>query len=309
MSGDAVEIIEVGPRDGLQNEKTIFSTKDKLALIDRARRAGLRRIEVASFVNPKRVPQMADAEDVVASLPDDPTVTYIGLVLNERGLARALNTRAGGSRGVDEAGAVAIASDTFGIRNQGQNAKESVATAKAICRQARAEGLAAQVTLSVAWGCPFEGEIDPGRVVAMAREIADAEPKEIALADTIGAAAPARVTDLIAEVQEAVPGMPLRVHFHDTRNTGVANVWAAYQVGVRRIDASMGGLGGCPFAPAATGNVATEDVVYMLDRSHVPTGVDLMALIDAAGWLSAHLGRPTPGMVGRAGGFPQSSAE
>ncbi len=308
MSNDAVEIIEVGPRDGLQNEKVIFSTKDKLSLIDRARRADLRRIEVASFVNPKRVPQMADAEEVIAELPDDPAVTYVGLVLNERGLARALATRDGGVRGVDEVGAVAIASDTFGIRNQGQNSEESVAAAKAICRRASAEGMSAQVTLSAAWGCPFEGEVDPKRVVDMARDLAEAAPKEIALADTIGVAVPARVAELIAAVQEAVRNTPLRVHFHDTRNTGVANVWAAFRAGVRRIDASLGGLGGCPFAPAATGNVATEDVVYMLERSGVSTGVNLEALIGGAAWLSEHLARPTPGMVGRAGGFPQASA-
>ena len=299
-----VTILEVGPRDGLQNEKVAFSTDAKLQLINRAIAAGLRRMEVCSFVHPKRVPQMADAEAVVEGLPQDADVQYIGLVLNKRGYLRALETREGGKRGVDQVGAVVVVTDTFGQKNQGQTIEEGIAETSDILRIAKQDGMSAQVTLSAAFGCPFEGEVPQDRVVETAKRLADAEPEEICLADTIGTGVPSEVTDLLGRIKHEIPGMPLRVHFHDTRHTGVANAWAAYEAGVDTIDASMGGLGGCPFAPKATGNVATEDVVYMLERAGVETGVDLTQLIGGAEWLQEQLGRKTVGAVGNAGGFP-----
>jgi hydroxymethylglutaryl-CoA lyase len=298
MANRSVEIVEVGARDGLQNEKLIVSTEDKVALINRAVAAGIRRIETASFVNPRRVPQMADAEAVMAALPQRDDVTWIGLVLNERGAERALATK------VHELGAVATASDGFGMANQAQTRTESVKAASAIVGMAKAAGRSAQVTISVAFGCPFDGEIDPDDVVAMAAELARAGPREIALADTIGVAVPAQVTDMFQRVKAVVGDIPLRAHFHNTRSTGIANAWAAWQAGAATLDASLGGLGGCPFAPNATGNIATEDLLYMLERSHVSTSVDLAAMIETAHWLEGVMGKPLPSMVSRAGGFP-----
>lgn len=295
----AIEIVEVGPRDGLQNEAKIVSTADKVELIRRAIAAGAKRIEVASFVNPKRVPQMADADEVVAILGKPEGVTRIGLVLNERGAERAI------ACGVDQLGAVAVASDSFGIRNQGQSSAESVAVAQAIIAMGSAAGVAAQVTIAVAFGCPFGGEVDADHVLAMAERLASAGPVEIALADTIGVAVPAQVTDLFTALRRALPEMKLRAHFHNTRNTGIANVWAAVEAGVDTIDASIGGLGGCPFAPGAAGNVATEDVAYLLARSGVETGLDFERLIDTARWLSGVMGKDMPSMLVKAGGFPE----
>lgn len=293
-----IELVEVGPRDGLQNEPEVVSTDHKIALINKLLDAGLRRMEVASFVHPKRVPQMADAEAVVAGLPDLPDVIYIGLVLNKRGALRALDTK------VHELGAVSVATDTFAQRNQGQTAEESLAIAKDIVRLAREHGRRAQITLSASFGCPFEGSVPPQRVIDMAKSAAEAEPVEVALADTIGVAVPHEVTALVQAVQEAIAPIPVRVHFHNTRNTGLANVWAAIEAGASVVDASVAGVGGCPFAPAATGNVPSEDVLYMLERSGITTGVDLDKMISTAQWLSGILGRTLPGMVSRAGGFP-----
>ncbi len=300
-----IEVLEVGARDGLQNEKVVFGTSAKLALIDRAVKAGVKRLEIASFVHPKRVPQMADAEAVIEGLPDLKDVTYIGLVLNKRGVLRAIETRTGGKRGVDEVGAVAIATDGFGQANQGQTSDESVEVAGEIIRLAKSEGLSAQVTISAAFGCPFEGRVTPERVVDMAKRLAEFDPREIAIADTIGVGVPAQVSDIVGRVKEAVPHVPLRAHFHNTRNTGIANAWAAYMGGVETLDASLGGLGGCPFAPKATGNIATEDLVYLLDESGVQTGIDVSELINAGDWLSEKLGRPVPSMVAHAGAFPK----
>lgn len=304
----SVEIVEVGARDGLQNEATHFSTSQKVELITRAMDAGIKRLEVASFVHPKLVPQMADAEAVIADLPDIKDVEYVGLVLNKRGLLRALASREGNKRGVDEVGCVATASNTFGEKNQGQTRAESVAVSKDIIKMARQEGLAAQVTISTAWGCPFEGDVDPAVVVQMAQELAEAEPREIAIADTIGVAAPVKVEEIFSAVKEAVPGIPLRAHFHNTRNTGIANAWAAYQAGVRILDSSVAGLGGCPFAPRATGNIGTDDLLYLLDRSGVTSGVELDKIIELAHWIEDILGRPVPSMVAHAGGFPKGRA-
>lgn len=296
-----VELVEVSPRDGLQNEARAISTSDKLQLIERMIEAGSRRIEVASFVNPKKVPQMADAEALVAALPDRPDVTYIGLVLNRRGAERALASK------VDELGAVCVATDTLGIRNQGQTSQESLEVAKEIVKLARANGRRGQITIAASFGCPFEGEVGADHVVAMAKSAAEAGPVEIALADTIGVGVPAQAGELVGRVSEAIAPLPVRVHFHNTRNTGLANVWAAVSAGARTIDASLGGLGGCPFAPGAAGNVPTEDVAYLLERSGIGTGLDLDRLVEVAKWLTNIMGRDLPGMLSKAGNFPRAT--
>ena len=298
----AIEIVEVGPRDGLQNEAQLVSTMDKVALIRRCIAAGARRIEVASFVNPRKVPQMADAEAVVDLLGEVEGVTRIGLVLNLRGAERAL------ACGIDQLGAVAAASDAFGVRNQGQDSAQSVAEALRIIALAKAAGRSAQVTIATAFGCPFQGEVDSALVVAMARELAQAGPAEIALADTIGVAVPAAVSALVSAVRGAIAPLPVRVHFHDTRNTGIANVWAAVEAGAVTVDAALGGLGGCPFAPGAAGNVGTEDVVYMLQRSEVETGLELDRLLTASHWLAGVMGKPLPASLARVGAFPAGLA-
>jgi hydroxymethylglutaryl-CoA lyase len=298
---DRIEIVEVAARDGLQNESVVFSTADKLEMISRAIAAGSKRIEVASFVHPGRVPQMADAEAVCAGLtvraPED--VIYIGLVLNKRGALRALETQ------VHELGAVVSASDGFGRNNQGRTSDETADDAIEIIRLAKEHGRAAQVTISVAFGCPFDGEIAPERVATLVRRLAAAGPREIALGDTIGVAVPKQVRAVMAAVQAAAPGVPIRLHFHDTRNTAIANAWAGLEAGATTLDASIGGIGGCPFAPNATGNVATEDLQYMLQRSGVETGLKLDGLIETAKWISSKMGRVLPGLVSRAGGFPK----
>jgi len=298
LKNHGVEIVEVGPRDGLQNESAIVSTADKLGLIHRAIDYGVRRIEVTSFVNPKKVPQLADAEELVAMLPEREDVTYIGLVLNRRGAERALATGR-----IDELGAVCVTSDTFGIRNQGQSSDESLAAAMEIVALAKEAGRSGQITIATAFGCPFEGRVAIERVVEMAKRAADANLREIALADTIGVGVPAQVSEMVGRVRDAVGDLPVRVHFHNTRGTGIANVWAAVKAGAATVDASLGGLGGCPFAPGAAGNVATEDVIYLLENSGVQTGVALPQVVDAAGWLTGVMGRPLPAMVSKAPAF------
>lgn len=293
-----VEIIEVGPRDGLQSEPGVLPTAVKVELINRLVDAGVRRIEVASFVDPRRVPQMADAEQVMAALKPRADVTYVGLVLNRKGFERAL------AAGCREVSMAVFASDRFNQRNQGASTDESIAAWLEIANAARAAGVRAQVTISAAFGCPFEGEIPAARVVDIAVRLAKGRPIEIALADTIGVAAPAQVSDLIDRVHAAVPAVPLRCHFHNTRNTGLANAYAAVQAGVGVLDASVGGIGGCPFAPAATGNIPTEDLLYMLHRSGIQTGISLEAVIEAGRWLQDQLGRSVPGMLVKAGAFP-----
>jgi len=296
-----IELVEVGPRDGLQNEPDIVRTANKLSLIERIIDFGARRIEVSSFVHPKRVPQMADAEKVIAGLPDRHDVTYIGLTLNKRGVMRGLATREGGRRGIDQAGCVLVASDTFGQKNQGQTIAEGIAENRDMIRFAKAEGLSAQVTISAAFGCPFEGEVKLETVLEIAEELAAEDPVEIALADTIGVGVPAQVEDLFGRMRDLLGDkIPMRCHFHDTRGTGIANAWAAYQSGVRIFDASLGGLGGCPFAPNATGNIATEDLIYMMDQSGVASGIDLDAAIRANRDFARKLGRDLPSRVARA---------
>lgn len=302
MYSKSIEIVEVSPRDGLQNEKAVIATADKVALVERAIQAGARRIEVTSFVNPKAVPQMADAEAVCAALPVHDAVTYIGLVMNARGGARALATGR-----IDQLGAVAVATDTFAMANQGQTSDGSVAAAKEIIAMAQAAGKTGQVTIGAAFGCPFEGEVAEQRVVEMAVALAEAGPVEIGLADTIGVGNPAHVASLVGKVRLAVPTVPVRVHFHNTRGTGLANVWSALLAGAVTVDAAIGGLGGCPFAPGAAGNVSTEDVVYMLERAGVRTGLDLSQLVAANHWLGEVMQRPLPGMVAKAPPFPKQA--
>lgn len=297
----AVEIVEVGPRDGLQNESTMLGTAAKVDFIERAIAAGLRRLEVASFVNPKRVPQMADAEAVLAALPRRADVQYVGLVLNRKGLDRAL------AAGCTEIGMAVVASNTFNQRNQGVTTDESIAAWLEIAAAARAAGIRFQVTVSAAFGCPFEGEVPVERVVEVARRVAEARPFEIAIADTIGVGVPSQVSEILGRVREAVPGMPLRCHFHNTRNTGLANAYAAIEAGATTLDASIGGIGGCPFAPAATGNIPTEDLVYMLQRMGISTGIDLDQLIPTGRWLEDQLGHRIPGMLVKAGNFPATA--
>jgi hydroxymethylglutaryl-CoA lyase len=293
-----VHIVEVGPRDGLQNESALVSTEDKIALIERSIAAGLRRIEATSFVHPGKVPQMADAERVMAGVPRRPDVSYIGLVLNRRGFDRAVAAE------VDEVNVVVVASEEFSQRNQGMSIADSVRGVAGLAEDARAAGLVLSVTIATAFGCPFEGEVPESRVIDLARQVADLGVDEIALADTIGVGVPAQVERLVPAVAAVAPGIRLRCHFHNTRNTGYANALAALRSGVEVLDASTGGVGGCPFAPAATGNIATEDLAYLLERSGIGTGVDLPALMDTATWLGGVLGTTVPGQLSRSGVFP-----
>jgi hydroxymethylglutaryl-CoA lyase len=300
MCMQSVEIVEVAPRDGLQNEDAVLTTAAKLDLITRLAASGVRRIEATSFVNPARVPQLADSEAVCAALPRG-EVSWIGLVLNERGLDRAIRAQ------VDEVNVVVVATDTFSRRNQGVSADEAVAAWGRIAARARAAGLRTTVTVAAAFGCPFEGEVSPERVAAVLERCVQAQPDEVALADTIGVGVPAGVRALADVADRVASGVPLRWHFHNTRNTGYANAVTAVERGAAALDASSGGIGGCPFAPAATGNIATEDLLYLLDRSGVATGVSAAALLPVAGFLQDALGAPVPGQLARAGLFPPAS--
>jgi len=297
MSDMRVEVVEVGPRDGLQSEAQVLPTNLKVEFVRRLLAAGLRRIEVASFVNPKRVPQMADAEAVLSAL-EIPNNGFIGLVLNRKGFDRAR------AAGCTEVGMAIAASESFSQRNQGLSIDEGVAAWLEIAAAARDAGIRAQITISTAFGCPFEGEVPVARVREIAERLAAGAPDEIAVADTIGVAVPTQVTEVIHTLSAALPQVRLRAHFHNTRNTGLANAYAAVEAGVRTLDASCGGIGGCPFAPAATGNIPTEDLVYMLQRMGIDTGIDLPALLDTSRWLQGTLEHPVPGMVVKAGLFP-----
>jgi hydroxymethylglutaryl-CoA lyase len=303
MSHSPIQIVEVSPRDGLQNEKGFVETADKLALINRLIAIGATRIEVASFVNPRRVPQMADAEGVVAGLPDAPGIRFIGLCLNERGVDRAIASRDTGGRGLDEAGCVLVSTDGFGIVNQGQAVADGIIANTAMLKKAKAAGLFAQVTISAAFGCPYEGHVPPERVIDLAARMADAGAQEIALADTIGVGVPSQVGDLVGAVIAKIGDIPLRLHLHDTRGLAPANAWAAYEAGCRVFDSALGGLGGCPFAPGAAGNVGTEELVYLFGRSGVATGIDIDAAVDANHWFATIMGRELPSRVGKAGDF------
>ena len=286
-----VTLCDVGPRDGLQNEPDVLPPAVRAELVDRLAAAGLPRVEAVSFVRPDRVPQMAGAEEVVAAIGRREGTEYSGLVLNERGFERLRATP------LDRVNCTLAATESFSRRNANASVDEAVAQVQAIVAAADRP---CTVTVSVAFGCPFEGEVDPGRVVELCGRLTGAD--ELVLADTIGVATPGAVDRLVARVAEL--GRPVGFHGHDTRHTGVACAWAAVDAGAALLDASVGGLGGCPFAPRATGNVATEDVVYLLDREGVETGVDLAALIGVAEWLEGLLGRTLPGRVYRAGAFP-----
>ena len=294
-----VQIVDVAPRDGLQADPADLTTAQKVELIERLVAAGHTRIEAASFVSPAAVPKMADGDEVMAGLSRHDGVSYSALVLNQRGVQRAIDA------GVDEVCGVVVATETFSQANQRATVAESVKRWRAISEAAREAGIRTAVTVSAVCGCPYEGRVDAGRVFEIVAELAETRPDELALADTIGVGVPSQVAALFAGAAGSAPGIGLRGHFHNTRNTALANVAAAIDVGVRVFDTSLGGVGGCPFAPRATGNVATEDVVYMVHEMGYETGLDLAALIDASGWLETQLGHRVPGLVAKAGGFPQ----
>jgi hydroxymethylglutaryl-CoA lyase/(R)-citramalyl-CoA lyase len=290
-----VTVCDVAPRDGLQNDAVTLEPEVRAELVNRLAGAGLRRIETVSFVNPARVPQMAGAEEVVAAIERVPGVVYAGLALNERGYDRLLAT------GLDEVHYAFASTETFNQRNQNASVEESLAAAERIVERAHADGIRATVTIGASFGCPFEGAVDPGRVLELAAQLVAAGTQEIVFADTIGVGVPRQVRHLVGEGLGL--GVPIGVHLHDTRNTGIANAWAAVEAGATVLDASVGGIGGCPFAPRATGNISTEDLVYLLHGEGVETGIDLDALVAVAEWLEGLLGRQLPGMVYRAGVF------
>ncbi len=287
---------EVGPRDGLQNEPDVLDLSTRAELIRRLAATGVPAIEVASFVDPRRVPQMAGAEEVVAAVGELPGVVRAGLALNEQGFERLVAT------GLDEVRFAFGVTESFNQRNQGASVEESIAAASRIVERARETGIRSTVTLSVAFGCPFEGEVEPDRVVEIAERVAGAQPDLLVVADTIGVAAPSAVRALISRISAL--GVRAGGHFHNTRNTGYANALAALEAGATVLDASVGGLGGCPFAPNATGNIATEDLVYALHREGLATGIDLAKLIGVSEWLADTLGRQLDGQLYRAGSFP-----
>ena len=292
-------ICDVGPRDGLQNEDTTLAPAVRAELCDRLAAAGVPRVEAVSFVNPKRVPQMAGAEEVMAAIDRREGTIYAGLVLNERGYERAL------AAGVDEVHYAFPVTDEFARRNQNTTVEGALETSDILVNRAANDFIRITVTLSVAFGCPFEGAVDPDRVLEIARRVAATGPDEIVLADTIGVGVPSQVETLVGGV--AALGATVGAHFHNTRNTGLANAYAALESGVSALDASCGGIGGCPFAPAATGNIPTEDLIYMLHRMGIETGVQLPALLDTSRWLQQALDHSVPGMLVKAGPFPQST--
>ena len=288
-------ICDVCPRDGLQNEETILDPATRAELVDMLAAAGVPRIEAVSFVNPARVPQMAGAEEVVAGIERREGVVHAGLVLNERGYDRLAATD------LDEVHVAFAATDTFNRKNQNASPEESLEGAKRIVERAHADGIRATVTIGVSFGCPFEGAVDPRHVLELAAQLAQGDADEIVLADTVGVGVPRQVRQLVGEAVKL--GKPVGVHLHNTRNTGFANAYAAIDAGATVLDASVGGVGGCPFAPRATGNICTEDLVYMLHGEGIDTGIDLDALISVAEWLEGRLGRQLPGQVYRAGTF------
>ena len=296
---ERVQIVDVAPRDGLQADPADLSTAQKVELIERLVAAGHTRVEAASFVSPKAVPKMADGEAVMAGVPRSEGVSYSALVLNQRGVERAIEA------GADEVCGVVVATETFSQANQRATVAESIQRWRAISDTARAAGIRTAVTVSAVCGCPYEGRVDADRVLGIVAELAETQPDEVALADTIGVGVPTQVAALFEGAAQQAPDIVLRGHFHNTRNTALANIAAAIEVGVRVFDSSLGGVGGCPFAPRATGNVATEDVVYMVHEMGFDTGLDLDVLIEASTWLEDQLGHRVPSLVAKAGGFPQ----
>ncbi|RFA14596.1 hydroxymethylglutaryl-CoA lyase [Subtercola boreus] len=292
-----MEIIEVGPRDGLQNESKILSTAIKVEYIHALLDAGLRRIEAVSFAKADRVPQMKDAEAVMSAVPRDRGASYIGLVLNDFGARRAVDA------GVDEANIVIVATDTFSLRNQGMSTADSLRALDHIVPLLKNAGLRVSVTIGAAFGCPFEGEVPADRVTGIVEQLGHHDLDEIALADTIGVAVPTDVRRLVT-ASRLLTTLPLRLHLHNTRNTGYANAAEALELGVEGLDASSGGIGGCPFAPAATGNIATEDLYYLAERSGIPTGLSFPGLLTASRFVTSALGIHPEAMLGRSGMFP-----
>jgi hydroxymethylglutaryl-CoA lyase/(R)-citramalyl-CoA lyase len=286
---NAVTVCEVGPRDGLQNDAKILDAATRAELVNRLAATGVPRIEVASFVNPARVPQMADAEAVVEGIDRRDGVVYAGLALNERGYDRLRDTA------LEEVHFAFAVSEEFNRRNAGAGTEDSVRAGERIVSRANEDGIRATVTLGTAFGCPFAGAIDPGVVLELAARFVRAGADEIVFADTVGVAVPRQVRHLVREGVEL--GRPVGVHLHNTRNTGIANALVALEAGATVLDASVGGVGGCPFAPRATGNICTEDLVYLLHGEGVETGIDLDALVDDAGWLVGVLGRELVGLV------------
>jgi hydroxymethylglutaryl-CoA lyase/(R)-citramalyl-CoA lyase len=291
----SVTICDVAPRDGLQNDPKTLDAATRAELVNRLAAAGLPRIEAVSFVNPARVPQMADAEAVVEGIDRREGVVYAGLALNDRGYDRLRETS------LDEVHFAFAVSEEFNQRNAGSSVESSVEAGERIVARAREDGLRATVTLGTAFGCPFEGRIEPGRVLELAERFAAGRADEIVFADTVGVGVPRQVRELVGAGVGL--GVPIGVHLHNTRNTGMANAFAAVEAGATVLDASVGGIGGCPFAPRATGNICTEDLVYLLHGEGIETGVDLDALVGVAEWLESVLGRELEGMVYRAGVF------
>jgi len=300
VAREKLELVEVSPRDGLQNEPEIVSTGDKLALIEKVLAAGFRRLEAGSFVNPKKVPQMADGDAVFAGLPKREDAHFIALALNPRGVERAL------AAGAREINYVFCTSDGFSIRNNGGTVDETFRVWPEVARTAQTGGARLSATVSTAFGCPFDGETPLADVVRVAERCAEQNIFELALADTIGVASPRDVRERFRAVKAALPSsIQLRAHFHNTRNTALANAVAAIEEGVRVLDGSLAGIGGCPFAPGAAGNVPTEDLVYMFERMGFDTGVDLDLAVEAARFVGRVLGKSTPGMVSRAPKWPK----
>jgi hydroxymethylglutaryl-CoA lyase/(R)-citramalyl-CoA lyase len=290
-----VEVVDVGPRDGLQNEDKTLVPETRAELCDRLAAAGLPRVEAASFVNPKRVPQMAGAEEVMAAIDRRPGTLYAGLVLNERGYERAVEA------GVDEVRYAFPVTETFAQRNQNTTVEDATQLASRLVERSRLDGVRVSITLSAAFGDPFDGPVEPGHVLRIAEKVAAANPDEVILADTIGVGVPAQVRELVGGVLDF--GSTVGCHFHDTRNTGIANAMVAVESGATVLDAAVGGTGGCPFAPRATGNIATEDLVYLLHGMGHETSIDLDALIEVAEWMAQQLGKELPGQVYKAGNF------
>jgi isopropylmalate/homocitrate/citramalate synthase len=297
---DRIEICDVGPRDGLQNDAVTLAPDVRAQLCNRLAQAGLPRVEAVSFVHPQRVPQMAGAEEVIAALEPVPGTRFAGLIVNERGYERAL------ACGVQEVHFAFPATDTFCDRNQGSTVERTVALAGRLIERAHDDGLRMTVTIGASFGCPFEGRVEPARVIELAEILQGHGPDEIGLADTIGVGVPSQVRELVTGV--CALGARVGCHFHNTRNTGYANALAAIEAGVKLLDASCGGIGGCPFAPRATGNIATEDLVYMLHGMGRATGVNLAALLATVEWLAEVMGRELPGQTYKAGAFAPVAA-
>ena len=296
-----ISILEVGPRDGLQSEPEILPTEVKKEFITRTINAGIKQIEVTSFVHPKKVPQMADAEKLVESLPENDDVTYIGLIMNQRGFERARDC------GIDEVGMVIVSTDTYNMKNQNVVTQESIDNWLSIAAEAKSAGIRTSVVIACSFGCPYEGEIAPEHIASIAEQVLKGKPDVLGLADSVGVAVPSQIKKTFSLIKELAPSIPLRTHLHNTRNTGLANAAAAVEAGVSIIDASTGGIGGCPFAPRATGNIPTDDLLYMLDRSGIETGVDLKQVVKTTDWLEEQLGRAVPAMVPKAGIFPENA--